>query len=852
MRAIKIVLSSLLGLMFCAPGLAVESSEYLPQDADLDPSIPTPESILGWEVGEWRVSHDQLVRYMQTLAASSARVSIKIVGQSHELRPILQLIFTSPDNHARLEELRQQHLRSALTGIDHDSPLVVWLGHSIHGNEESGSNGAMLSAYYLAASRSKFVTDLLDEGIILLDPSFNPDGLNRFASWSNANRSMNPVADRNHRINNEAWPGARTNHYLFDLNRDWLPLVHPESRARVAEFHRWLPHVLTDQHERRGDGYFFQPGVPSRQNPLTPIENLEMTRALAQYHARAMDRAGEIFFSEDDYDDFYFGKGSSYPDINGSIGILYEQPNIKGPVLERDTGLLTFVNAIQNHLRTTLSTLQGAYEMRDRLKIYQHSFFKIMNGRAREAGFAAWLVGDDGDPARAAAFLSLLDQHQIEYSPLAQDVRAEGKDFRTGHAWVLATQQRQFGLLQAIMEVRTEFEDDTFYDVSAWTQPLAYNLPYTKLSRLPRLGNNSSPLPGPAPDEQATAWIIPWNQLDAPALLQQLLDAGLRIRTATKPFAANSSRGTKEFNRGDIVIHAGLQEHDNASKAQAILAKAVASGIEVFSVISSLTPDGPDLGAPHFKLIKPVEPLLIVGEGVSPYGAGEVWHHFDQRLGFAPVMVEMHRLAKVRLSDYTHLIMTDGSFSAIDSSQEEGIIQWIREGGILVASAKASAWVESLCFSSEAADCEQPELEDEEQVVLDRPYADFKNDEAQLEIGGAIVTTRIDTTHPIAFGYQRSELPVFRKGTVVLKPSDNAYSTPVRYSDAPLKAGFIGAQRLAEISGQPAVIAERKGAGLVVRFANSPLFRGFWRGTERLFNNALYMSQVIESTNLPD
>jgi hypothetical protein len=294
---------------------------------------------------------------MEVLAASSDRISLKVIGYTHEKRPLLQLTITSPDNHENIEAIRQQHLRSANVAIDHDSKLVVWLGHSIHGNEESGSNSSMLSAYYLAASQSEFVTTLLDEAVILHDPSFNPDGLNRHASWSNSNRSKNPVADRNHRINNSDWPSGRTNHYLFDINRDWLPLVHPESQARIAEFHRWLPHVLTDQHERGRDGYFFQPGVPSRQNPLTPVENLQMTRALAQYHAKAMDEAGETYFTEDDYDDFYYGKGSTYPDINGTIGILFEQPSIMGPVLERDTGLLTFSEAISNHLRTTLSTL---------------------------------------------------------------------------------------------------------------------------------------------------------------------------------------------------------------------------------------------------------------------------------------------------------------------------------------------------------------------------------------------------------------------------------------------------------------------------------------------------------------
>jgi len=846
------VFTLLLGLIMTIPAVALTAAQFLPADADLDPSIPTPESVLGWEVGEWRASHDQIVRYMETLAASSDRISIKTIGYTHEQRPLLQLIFSSADNQQKLEELRQAHLQSATVAIDHDSPLVVWLGHSIHGNEESGGNGAMLSAYYLAASRSKFVTDLLDSSIILLDPSFNPDGFNRFASWSNSNRSKNPVSDWNHRINNEAWPSARTNHYLFDLNRDWLPLVHPESRARVAEFHRWLPHVLTDQHERSRDGYFFQPGVPSRQHPLTPIENLQMTRALAQYHAKAMDEAGEIYFTEDDYDDFYFGKGSTYPDINGGIGILFEQPKIMGPILERDTGVYSFADAIQNQLRTTLSTLHGAFELQDDLRNYQRGFFQTTANRAREADFAAWVVGDDGDPSRAAAFLDLLDRHQIEFSPLAQDVRADGKDFKTGHAWVIPAQQRQFGLLQAIMEVRTGFEDDTFYDVSAWTQPLAYNLPYTKLSRLPRTGNNSSPLPGPAPAEDAIAWIMPWSQLEAPAWLHKLLATGTRVRAAVKPFVANTNTGPRQFNRGDLVIQAGLQDGDNAGKAFEILKRAVESGLDVTSTDSSLTPDGPDLGALHFKLIEAVKPLLVVGEGVSPYGAGHAWHHFDQRLGFAPVMVEIHRLSSIQLSNYTHLVVTDGNYSTIGTILEKAISDWVLKGGILITSQKASTWAESICFSSKPEDCKQEEKNDEEETVTDRPYASYQNDRAQKIIGGAIVSTHIDLTHPITFGYQRSNLPIFRRGTTLLEASDNAYSTPVRYSETPLLAGFIGEQRKADMSGQPAVIAERKGAGLVVRFANNPLFRGFWRGTERLFNNALYMSQVIETTNLPD
>ena len=842
-----------LGLLLSTTGWALPSSDYLPGDADLDPAIPTPESVLGWEVGDWRVSHDLLVKYMEVVAASSSRVSLKVIGHTYEQRPLLQLVFTSAQNHGQLEDLREQHLRSAHESVDNSSPLVVWLGHSVHGNEASGSNAAMLVAYYLVASRSDFVTGLLENSIILLDPSFNPDGLNRFASWANTNRSMNPVADRNHRVHHEAWPSARTNHYLFDLNRDWLPLVHPESRARIDQYHRWLPHVLTDQHERSRDGYFFQPGVPSRQNPLTPDANLQLTRALAQYHATAMDEAGEIYFTEDDYDDFYYGKGSTYPDINGSIGILFEQPGIKGPVLDRDTGRVTFITAIKNHLRTSLSTLHGSQGIRDKLIEYQNEFFNTMSRRAEKAGHAAWVVGDDGDPARARAFLEVLDHHRIEYRSLTETLDADGQAYTPGHAWVLPTKQNQFGLLQAMMETRTEFEDDTFYDVSAWTQPLAYNLPYASLGRMPRTGPIEDFLATPATPlaRDAIAWLVPWQQLQAPTLLQELLGSGTRVRAAVKPFVAQTRSGNQAFAEGTLVIHAGLQDTGGADTAYRVLSEASDSGIEIAVADSALTPEGPDLGALHFKLINPIKPLMIVGEGTSQYDVGHAWHQFDQRLGVVPVMVEIHRLKDIRISDYTHLVMADGSYAAIGNNQKDRVVLWVKEGGILVTTGKASTWAESLCFAG-PKDCKKDEPEEDKTVEESVPYNQFKNDQAQQIIGGAIVATRADTTHPLAFGLARPDLPLFRRGTVILKASNNVHSTPVRYTDEPLLAGFISTDQQDKIRKQPALIAERQGRGLVIRFANNPLFRGFWRGTEKLFSNTLYMSQVIENTNLPD
>ena len=837
-----------LALLMIVTSLSAKTAqEYLPADADLDPAIPTPESVLGWDVGDWHVGHDRLVQYMQTLAAASPRVSIKVIGQTHEQRPLLQLAITSENNQQQLDSLRQTHL-------DSGGPLVVWLGYSVHGDEPSGSNASLLAAFYLAASRSEFVENLLSESIILIDPSINPDGLNRFASWANSNAGKMPVADPVTRQHVQDWPGGRTNHYLFDLNRDWLPLVHPESRARIVEFHRWLPHVLTDHHEQGGyPGFFFQPGVPSRQNPLTPEENLELTRALAQFHSRAMDQAGQPHFTEDAYDDFYFGKGSTYPDINGSIGILFEQKAIRGQELATTNGTETFQMAVANQLRMSLSTLQGAWSIRDRLKTYQAGFHDEMLDRAESRKFAGWVIGDDGDPARAREFLNILDLHQIKYQALEETVRAGSYEFQPGHGWIIPARQKQFGLLEAIMEQRTRFQDNTFYDVSAWTLPLAYNLPFATVPQLPRGKSEAQSSEGFAPSAAAAAWAVTWNQLAAPAMLQELLAAGVKVRTAIQPFSAQTTNGLVAFARGTLIIQAGIQTEDALQSSHDILAQAALDGIDIKSLNSTLTVAGPDLGSKHFKIIQPINPLLLGGSGTSSYGVGAQWFVLDDRLGVPTTMINQQNLGDINLWDYTHLLMADGDYDDLSNGRKSMIARWIKDGGILVAINRASTWAEGLCYEHPQEKCEVEEADPPEvQPAEARAYSDFDDDRARQVIGGAIVSSVADLSHPLAFGYSRNELPLFRRGTTVLTPSENPYSTPIRYTSDPLLAGFIGEERLDAFRGQSAVIAEKKGSGLVVRFANTPVFRGFWRGTERLYINALYFGQVIETTELPE
>ncbi|MFT5256173.1 MAG: hypothetical protein ACI9RL_001528, partial [Candidatus Paceibacteria bacterium] len=282
----------LMGFNSIAQDYQVGLDYYLPSNITYNPEIPTPKSIIRHEVGDWHITHDKLVQYMYALANASDRVTIEDRGATFEGRPLLLLTITSAANQANIETIRQEHLaitqRTGGTTNVSDMPIIVQQGFSIHGNEPSGSNAALAVAYYLAAAEGPSIETLLNNVVVLFDPSYNPDGLQRFAYWTNTNKSKNINPDPNDREYNEVWPGGRTNHYWFDMNRDWLPVQLPESRARITTFHKWMPNILTDHHEMgTNSSFFFQPGIPSRTHPLTPQQNQDLTGEIGTYHAKA-------------------------------------------------------------------------------------------------------------------------------------------------------------------------------------------------------------------------------------------------------------------------------------------------------------------------------------------------------------------------------------------------------------------------------------------------------------------------------------------------------------------------------------------------------------------------------------
>ncbi len=833
----------------------VDLNYYLPKNLvennAYNTDIIKPKSVLNFEVGQWHARHDQVIQYMRNLAAQSERVSIIEMGTTWEQRPQILVVITSKENQDKLQEI----INSRKLTESNDSTnqqLVVWLGYSVHGNEASGTNASMITAYHLAAKQGDAHQKFLQDSIVLIEPSLNPDGYGRFSNWANNNRSTHlskDVYDREHR---EDWPGGRTNHYRFDLNRDWLLAQQPESKARLKWYHQFRPHVLGDFHEMGSNSsYFFQPGVPSRQNPLTPDENFELTDSIAKYHAKILDEAGSLYYSKENYDDYYYGKGSTYPDINGSIGILFEQASVRGHLRDTINGPMSFPFAVKNHFLTSLSTLEGAYANKDRLIDYQQRFFDQSKTAARNDNSKAIIVSNDGDPTRMAAFIDILLRHQIKIYALAEPMTINGLKISEGI--IIPFNQPQYRLIKSLFETRTQFKDNTFYDVSSWTLPHAFNLPYAMLTRKGlktnirgKLIRTSQRNVGVVSGKAKVAYSINWNNYSAAAASNYLLELGINLRVARKAFTTDNLKGKTSFDAGTIVVPVGIQSVSSDTLYALMQKVAERFHLAISAIDSGYAKSGIDIGSDSMGRLKPVRPVLLTGSGTSGYDTGELWHLFDQRLAMNLTQAKITDFSKLALNKYTHLLLANGNYGALTEKNIVDIKSWVKAGGVLIAMKSASQWVsENKIIDVSFVIDEEEKLPAKKSIA----YTEMDDNDASVMIGGSIFATDIDITHPLAYGYQRKFLPVFRNHQMIMNPSNNQYATVVRYRKSALLSGYVSDDNLEKISNSAMMIAERKSSGAVILILDNPVFRGFWYGTSRLLINSLFFGTSFKSPN---
>ncbi|MGB1168096.1 MAG: M14 family metallopeptidase [Flavobacteriaceae bacterium] len=833
---------SLLAALFTAGFVfsQVSLDYYLNPDHPYNPSIPQPKSLLGYEVGTWHVSHDQLVSYMYSLAAQSDRIHIENRGTTYENRPLLLLTITSPENHKKIEEIKSNH--RALTEPNADAiaieeqPLVVYQGFSIHGNEPSGANAGLLLAYHLAASQAPETLKMLDELVILFDPSFNPDGLQRFSYWANTNKNQILTSDPNDREYNEIWPRGRTNHYWFDLNRDWLPAQLPESQARIQTFSEWIPNILTDHHEMgTNSSFFFQPGIPSRVNPLTPKQNQELTKKIGAFHVEAFNQLGSLYYSEEDYDDFYYGKGSTYPDVNGSIGILFEQASSRGHLQESDNGLLSFPFTIRNQLTAGFSTLKAATALRIELLNYFKDFYKNATASAKKSKQKALVFSSGKDPSKGYEFAKMLRRHQIKIHQLNGTINRNGKQYETENSYVIPLEQKKHQLIKAMFSTQSQFKDSLFYDISAWTFPYAFNLDHTYENSSDLIGEEIKSLLPPEGKVMAKAgyaYLFEPHNYYTPKLLNFLHDHDIRVKVGLTPFRING----KEYDYGSFMIPVKNQSVSETELYELLQKGAALTHSTIYNTPTGYA-EGIDLGSRDFTTVKKPKIALLVGEGVRSYDAGEIWHLLDTRHEIAITKIDIRNLSRIELSSYTHFIMPSFSGSGLNAHKEQ-LQEFVEEGGTIIGYRMASKWLSKndfidLEFLDQGMIAENISFEEKEQFTG-----------AQLT-SGAIFNAKIDRSHPINFGFQKENIPLFRNTNLFIKSDKQSYNNPIQYTQKPLLSGYISEENLALLKNTVPFKIQRKGKGKVIVLTDNTNFRAFWYGTNRILTNALYFSDKM-------
>ena len=831
----KIILINLLFL-----GSLYSQDYYFSKYVPFDNNIMSPEQFLGYPVGEMHTRHDLIVSYMEYLSENSEKAQIYHYGRTYEGRKLVILAVSTPDKILDIENIRDTHLSYIHT--DHPNykneskpdnfPVIINLAYNVHGNEPSSSEAALLTAYTLVSSESDEVNKYLNESVVLIDPTINPDGRDRHTHWANTYKGTPLVDDPQDAEHNEYWPGGRTNHYWFDLNRDWLLAIHPESRGKLNWYHTWYPNVTTDFHEMGSNStYFFPPfKINGSIDPVIPKENYDYFNFLfGSYYAKALDEIGTLYFTREVFDRTYPGYGSSYPDYLGGIGILFEQASSRGHKQKTQFGEITFPHTIRNQYISGITTVKAAVENKESIKEYQQNFFKSALSESSESRIKGYSFKINQDKNKAKAFLDKLLMHRI-------------KVLKNGENLFVPTEQKNYRLVRSFFETQEKYRDSVFYDASAWTIANFYDIDYSSSNRK-FSGENLVSLDNlfetNSIEKSDYAYIIDSKDYNIPAIIYELLDNKIFTSTSLKPFKIKTLSGDVNFGYGSLVIPVSLQETSSDKLYEKLKKVQYKYNVDIHSVSSGLSSSGVDLGSRYVSPLTMPKAMMIIGTGVRSYEAGEVWHLLDQRVGMPITKIPIRNFDNISMDSYNTLVMVSGNYKFNDN-QLNKIKSWVEKGNTIIGIAGASKYLIDKKLVSETL------VKDEkEKDIVHKSYVNAQENRGKEQIGGVILNSIVDLTHPLGFGYEDSSVPVYKNNSVWLSPSKNEYSSVVRYSKDALIDGFMTEKNKEKLEKSVSLVVSKVGRGIAILFADNPNFRGSWYGTNRLFLNAIFLRNKI-------
>ncbi len=754
-------------------------------------------------------------------------------GKTNEQRPLLLAYISSAANMSNIEAIREEHLKST-SGTGSSDKAIVWLSYNVHGNESVSTEASMQTIYELLTRKR----DYLENTIVIIDPCINPDGRDRYVNWYNQYKNTPNQLNPESLEHNEGWWSGRSNHYMFDLNRDWAWLTQAESRQRLPYYNKWLPHIHVDFHEQSMDSpYYFAPAAEPFHEVITDFQR-DFQSTIGKNHAKYFDANGWFYFTKERFDLFYPSYGDTYPTYNGAIGMTYEQGGSGRAglaVITSNGDTLTLKDRIAHHYTTGISTVEVAAGNVAKLNEEFQKFYRPKNYK-----YKSFVLNGNEDQIKALT--QLLDQHQLSYS-YGTGATVKGFNYKTGktgslktnaESLIISTDQTRGTLAKVLFEPNAKLSDSLTYDITAWSLPYAYGLDAIASEGLIR-GNSQqeTTLKKMALSESTYAFLTDWNGMDDARFLAELLQNKVRVRQAQKPFSLEG----KSYDRGTLIITQGDNEH-RKDFTKILEEAAVRYHQTLIAVSTGFVDKGKDFGSGHVKMVPPTKAAILAGGPTSTLRFGEIWHFFEQQLHYPLTVLHENYFNRVDLSNYEVLILPGGNGyeSFIDGDMLEKLKEWVSNGGRLIAMGKAISSLDGEDGFSVVA----REVEKDSSENLVEPYENAQRERMKNDITGAIFKTKVDATHPLAFGYDdtyfslklgRNSYDYLASGTVVYISND---TVPV--------AGFAGSEAQKKLSKSLVFGVEKHGKGQVVYMVDNPLFRGFWESGKLFFANALFMA----------
>jgi len=812
--------------------------------------IPSPEQFLGYKIGTHYTPHYRIVEYFKAVtAASPSTVKLQQYGITNEGRPLLVVYVSSAQNISNLENIRAKNIERTTGGAKTNSgenAAVVWLSYNVHGNEAASSEASMLTLYALVDPSNTQTKTWLQNTVVIMDPCLNPDGRDRYVNWYNSvvGKTYNPLPEsREHR---EPWPGGRSNHYNFDLNRDWAWQTQIETQQRLLLYNQWLPQVHVDFHEQGyNNPYYFAPAAEPFHEVITSFQR-EFQTTIGRNHAKYFDEKGWLYFTKEQFDLLYPSYGDTYPIYNGSIGMTYEQGGIGAGlgVVTENGDTLTLADRAQHHFTTGLSTIEIASKNASRLITEFEKYYRDVNNGVGDV--KAYIIKmNANDTARMMALVDLLKKNNIHYfSGRGNNLRGLSYTSLKDEAFTLSpadlivpSGQSKGVLVKVLFEQSTRLSDSATYDITAWSLPYAYGLqayatkmPVTALEEysINKATNTESGDP--------YAYVIPWTGLNAAKLTGQLLQKGVKLRFITTPFAS----GGQTFNRGSVIV---IRTGNNATQNLFSLTRSLANdaGVRLATVTSGFVEKGLDFGSSSVVPMKRRKIALITGEGVSSLAAGEVWHYFEQQLNYLLTLINTTDVGRMNWNDYDVIIMPDGNYRFLsDKTSADALKAWINGGGHLIALEGALSNLSKLDWAIKAKKGEDTNTKDKDPLAALRRYDDRERESLKDFTPGSIYKVQLDNTHPLAFGYPSYYYTLKMDNNQYEFLKDDGWNVGVIKKDKAL-SGFVGSSLSERLHNSLQFGVQNIGRGTVTYFADDVLFRSFWENGKLLFANAVLL-----------